>query len=483
MYELLLQSARAEQCLGLHEAALRLLDEAQLHARSTLQKAEVDSLRIRSYAVTQPAQALSVGRESLIQLGMRLPDRGGRVRLFWTCLLTDLGVHLRIKILRKCVAPHSERYMAMLLITATLAGVLIRNDARMTFLFIAYILRQFLRHGPVRAPAFALGGYAHLRLVATRRARYSRKLAEVALELNDSTEPLLWARSAVQIEAMAEPWFLPRRGLLARMKHIEDRALEVGDLEYASYAKILSAYNRVLSGSPVSETIQALDETVLCASRWNHASLERVRGIRILYGLLLESRTDTCRVEVVHKVIRRTDLDISGPLLPHALLVLCVFSRFEEAFSEAQSFSRRVHEQNGSSSAVVDFTFFRGIAAAVVAQSRSRSARRAPARVLHACIRRFRWEELGDDFAHYPMLLQAERQRLAGHERRALILYERGARMAESRGYLHHAALAHERCSSLLRPTGRRTLGDQALRRAANLYERWGALEKLRSLD
>jgi hypothetical protein len=202
----------------------------------------------------------------------------------------------------------------------------------------------------------------------------------------------------------------------------------------------------------------------------------------MFYNLLLESGTDTRRIQVVHEAIRRKDLDLSGPLIPHALLVLCIFSCFEEAFSEAQSFSRTVHEQNGSSSAVIDFTLFRGIAAAVVAQSRVGSAVRPPARVLRACLRRFRWEELSEDFAHYPVLLRAEQQRLARRERHALVLYEKAARLAESHGYVHHAALAHERCSTLLESMGRRTLSRQALRRAADLYELWGAKEKLQTL-
>jgi hypothetical protein len=79
-------------------------------------------------------------------------------------------------------------------------------------------------------------------------------------------------------------------------------------------------------------------------------------------------------------------------------------------------------------------------------------------------------------------LLRAESAGLRGPVERAHNLYMSSARRAHQQGYVHHAALAHERAGDLLLENRRQVQAAQELFRAVDLYEQWGAAAKVESL-
>jgi hypothetical protein len=79
-------------------------------------------------------------------------------------------------------------------------------------------------------------------------------------------------------------------------------------------------------------------------------------------------------------------------------------------------------------------------------------------------------------------LLRAESAVLRGTVARAQGLYASAARRAHQQGYIHHAALAHERAGEVLLENRRETEGARELFRAVDLYEQWGSGAKVKSL-
>ena len=87
------------------------------------------------------------------------------------------------------------------------------------------------------------------------------------------------------------------------------------------------------------------------------------------------------------------------------------------------------------------------------------------------------------DAVHMARLLEAECARAASRHERAFTLYGQAAQRALGEGYIHHAALGHERHASLLLETRRETRAVAALRQAIGLYREWGATTKVRALE
>jgi hypothetical protein len=78
-------------------------------------------------------------------------------------------------------------------------------------------------------------------------------------------------------------------------------------------------------------------------------------------------------------------------------------------------------------------------------------------------------------------LLQAELMQVRGHAR-ALRQYHDAAQLARRAGYVHHAALCHERRAIVLARQRRVTEAEAALATAIELYEAWGASAKVQQL-
>ena len=79
-------------------------------------------------------------------------------------------------------------------------------------------------------------------------------------------------------------------------------------------------------------------------------------------------------------------------------------------------------------------------------------------------------------------LAHAERLRTLGQTAHAHELYAGAASRADTCGYVHHAALAHERRAELLDALGRTADAAEARAQALERYRAWGAEAKVRAL-
>ena len=87
-----------------------------------------------------------------------------------------------------------------------------------------------------------------------------------------------------------------------------------------------------------------------------------------------------------------------------------------------------------------------------------------------------------DNYAHQKLLTAAELARVSGREVEAVGLYEQAITAAQEAGFIHHVAIASERCASLHEARCRRALAGFYLREAYYGYQRWGATVKTEAL-
>jgi tetratricopeptide (TPR) repeat protein len=229
--------------------------------------------------------------------------------------------------------------------------------------------------------------------------------------------------------------------------------------------------------------VREFAHSIELADRWSHSSGARSVAVHRIYALLEQEGTEPI-APVLLGTMAQLSISDRAPAAPHLLLALCVCGEFAAALSEADHCAKAVLDSTGSAPAIVDVWLFRGLAAAVCAGQRSeRRLRRSRRAVLRACMRQVRHlARRGPDFAHYPLLLEAERLRLAGRAQSALALYERAARGAEQQHHHHHAGIVYERRAELLREQRRDSASAHDLHKASSAYERWGCARKVAAL-
>jgi len=483
-FELLLASADVAILLGNFTIATERLDELEHRSPTLLESAHVAVRRIQIQAVTlHPEECARSALELLQRFGIRWPLRPSR----WRATLAVLSVQWRFwrrgqrPLLQPATTVAPDR-LAATLIVGIVGGILARIDFHLGVLANTWVLSSNFRHGYLKRPGYTLAVYAgSVRVLIAQDA--AKRVVALASEWNDrEPDPVYQLRTRLQIQALIQPWWTRRRQALAPLEEISERMLEVGDVEYAYYARFLKIVYGALAGAPVESSEQELLKLAENVQRSRHRYPEPDRCHRV-YRLLRTSGDD------VASELAQSDqwiADNRGSAEPYLrtlwLMVLCVHGHHALAFEQSETLGARLFKVVPYVH-VADHTFYRGVAAAALARTARGNERRRYLAELRTCHRWLRhWAMAGTDFVHMMTLLGAELSSLRGRRDDARNAYLQAARLARHYDYLHHAALAHELHAGSLRHERRETEAAAALRDAIALYTTWGAVLKAAAL-
>jgi hypothetical protein len=485
-FDLLFASMDSATLCSRFDTAFALADDLERRDLSMLQIAQLAAKRAHLMALTgTPEESAPYIREQLARFGVRIPARPSRLRvalsLLW--LKWRMRGERAHRALRPTAALDARRIAALLLVGAS-ASVFSRTSHRSLGLSVCWALRSNLRHGAVGGATYTLGGIALFLQDVLGDTPEAERLERIAMEHLERVPDPLWApKSQFSAYVGIRPWRMERRKALAPVSALVETLHELGDVEYACYARFLLLVYGALAGNPVSRTraeLEELGETVRRSGhRYAHPEICS-RPFR-----LLEAMEPSHRLE---REIEETDRDLElerERSAPHArtvwLMLLCVYGRWDLAVQQGERTGDRLFDV-APMVHVADHCFYRGLAAAALCATSARPPARER-RALRQNLRRLeRWARFGPDFLHMADLLRAERARIRGADQGARALYERAAQRARRQDFPHHAALAHERLAQLLTDLRRPIEAQTALARALALYEEWGAISKCNAL-
>ena len=486
-FELHLYSAESAFQNGKFDETLAWLDSLERSAASRTEFAQVAVKRIKVLALLRsPEESARSALAVLERLGVRWPQHPSRLRAALEVRMVRWMLRLkRGEPLQPARKVDPDWLVTLAYINAS-GGVTARIDVYLSMLATCLVMRHNLRHGYVGAPGFTLGAHALYDYVMTLDGRMAGRLRDLSLHLNErAPDPLYSPRNLFQVHVLLEPYLMRRRQALASSEQIAEMAREVGDREFEYYSRFVEANLRALGGEAVGESerrLRALSEAV---SRSGH-NYPVPAALHQVYRLLLQERIAPQDIDRQQEENERwiAAHPGSGDIYVRTLwmMVLCVYGHHERALAQSDLLGERlfrvvpfVH--------VPDHTFYRGLAAASLAEDARGAVQRRYRRVLRRALGRLRaWARSGPDFVHMVGLLDAERARLRGDHARARSLYEQAAQRARRQDFIHHAALAHERRASMLTRLRRDTEAAQAVRATAALYEEWGAAAKATEL-
>jgi hypothetical protein len=331
-----------------------------------------------------------------------------------------------------------------------------------------------------------LAAYAAMRIVVFQAPKGVERLARAAAEwLERARGPVHDLRAEFCLEGFVHGWIRSRRGVVARLRELEEKAQAVGDLQYATYSSRIGADYAALCGMPLRDLIAKL-EAMHRRDRFQALSHYADRFAR-MYGLLhgkTSRRPDAWRDALSDDLEFTRSSQDSGVAAFRVcwVMVLCFLGRNAEALEQAQSMGSHGVDRVGA--CAIDFVLFRGLAAAAcaIAEKQPR-ARRAQLRILRSGLKQLRkWAPHGPDLPHMVGFLEAELARVRGDSRRCLRLYADAIRRAQECEYVHHVALMQERRAEVFLAERRKVEAVGALREASVLYATWQAGTKVREI-
>jgi histidine kinase len=486
-FELLLSSAESGLLRRDFPGVLALLDELERRSRSLRETMSVDLKRIQVRALTQnPEECMRHALEVLARLGVRWPLRPPR----WRAVLALRRLQWRMwrrersgAALLQPSATLDARRLATILVIGVAAGVMNRVSFYLAVLASSWVNSSNLRHGYLAHPAFTLSTYAGSLELVLGASRAAQRVAQLALEWSDRVpDPAYRPRAEMQVQALLRPWWMRRRQAMAPVDDIAERMNEVGDLEYAYYARFLTALYGALAGQPVTRCEQSLLQLSESIQRRGHSYPQPERCHRVYRWLAREAPALEAELAESDAWIAATGGSAEPYVRTLWMLVLCVHGRHDLAFAQSEKLGHRLFEIVPYVH-VADHTFYRGLSAARLAGATRGRKRRAYVRELAVCVRRLRrWAKNGPDFLHMTTFLEAERAQLRGRRDAARRLYRQAALTAQQQDYVHHAALAHEQHARSLLLERRETEATTLLTEAIQLYLDWGARPKAAAL-
>jgi predicted ATPase/serine/threonine protein kinase len=482
----LLSAECAFQC-GAFDAVLALLDALDRRGGSSIQRAQIAAQRSRVFALTlEPEAALRYTLSVLRELGIRWPMHPSKLR-------TSLELY---RIRRRFDRRRVEDFMqpatqldstsiARLLVVTASAASLGRVDTYLAVLANCFAMRTQLRHGALPRSGFSFAVLAAFTLLILEDTESARRYTSIALEWGQRfPDPLYDLRTEFHIHSAVNPWIMPRRKALAPLARIAEAASEIGDPEFANYARFLSANLLALAGDPLPLATLRLRDLAESITRSGHRYPAPAECHAVLQLLTEPAR------EPLEQLLETSDARLSGEARsaePYVrtlwLMVLCIQERYGLALAQSDALGERLFRVVPYAH-IADHLLYRGISCAVLASKAQGRTRRGLCRDLKRCMRRLRrWAKNTPDVVHMQLHLEGEIAALQRDGGRARGLLERAAQRALEQGFLQNAALAHERRGRMFSETRRDTEAAASLAQAAGLYRTWGAELKAAALE
>ena len=483
--ELRLQSAESAFQTREFDPALALLAGLESHSVGELELARIATKRLQVLSLAKgPEVSVRYALEVLRQLGVRWPLRPSWLRASLALISVLVRVRGRpIETLMRPATSIDPRWIARLLVLNTAGASMMRFDALLPALGSSLSLRHFLSRGYPAAPGFAVAAYALYLGIVLGRNDWAARYARAALALNErSSDPVYNLRTEIQIHALILPWVQSRRRAIEPLERLAERARDFGDAEYDFYARLRMTVHSALLGDPIEVALRRQRELAERVQRSGQRFPDTAVTCAI-YQLLTEEQP---RAEVERRIGESDAWIRANPNFGEMnirtlwMMVLCVRGEFDLAFAQSEQLAPNVFRSHPFG----DYTFYRGLSAAALADADSSpAARRRARRALRQSLRLMRrWARDGPDFVHMARLLEAEWMRLRGRAGAAQRLYEEVAQRAGQQHFPHHAALAHERHACMLAAGRRKIEARRVLRQAIARYRDWGARVKADAL-
>jgi PAS domain S-box-containing protein len=477
--------------------ALQVCEELARHAASSQERAELGVLRATICLNLGDIRAsLAHSRKAAAALGLVLPEAPEQIQRELASAVDTIFrrlAHASIESLFELpVMEEPEQLILVRLLLNALPSAYMAEPSLFALL-CAKIVVLSIERGNCAASA---GGFAGLAVVlhAMGQEENGYRFGKLSVALSERfDDAALRAKPLFQFAVFCLPWGEPLVRSLAYLRRAARLGREGGDYPMAGYSAAFWTIHGLMMGAPLGEM---LEET------------ERARKLTLELGEAITSRM----LGFLSQLIRsyRGELEDPSVLDGHGVVEATLLAAALEAGNPSDLFwlnQHRVEHRYSSgdhqgalplseaaealafaapaSVAVPLHRFYQSLVlTALWPQADPQRRTVAGAKLAANQAQMKRWSELRpENFLPQYLLVEAERARVGAIAADPLDLYDRAIAAAADSGFLKIEALANELGGGYWLGRKKRELALVYLRRARDLYARWGATRKVEELE
>jgi PAS domain S-box-containing protein len=496
-FELGLLRAECEYLTGDLESAEEHLATLSAHANDLVEHAAITCLRMDLYTTAnRSARAVEVALDYLRQTGSSWSPRpdDAQVVAEYEQLWRQLG-NRSLDDLMDLPPVHDPQWDATLSVLASALQPAAYTDHNLWCLMVTRFVSLSIEHG--NSEASPLGYVSFARILGSRFGDYSRayRLGQLACELTErhgfnhfSPRVHLLFAACVSYWANDIP---ATRALLGRSFEM---AARLGDLTFMVYCDCAIVGNLLAGGGALSDTQVEAERAlefarkarfgVLVDTLTTHQQLVRsLRGLTTACGSFNDAGFDESRFE---QHLQESPAPATVAFAYWTRKAQCrLLARDYPAAAVAACKALPLLGTSRALLETADYHFFAALARAKYLESAPPQARREHLEAIIAHHEQLtRWSlHCPENFGDRVELVGAELARLQGRDAEAIQGYERAARSARQRGFVHNEALANELAAGYFLDRGSATAAKGPLESAHSAYARWGAAGKVQQLE
>lgn len=485
--------AECEFMSGNLSGSLQLLDAAEAHAKTTLEKVAGREIRIivLSSNISRLRDAVDCGVDTARMLGAEFPTDDAQLG---PAIGAELGALQGLLASRSVesllelpeVADPARRALVDVLFKTNASAFMTKPQA--STLIGLKAVRLAIENGNAPKSPYFYGNYGIINNavggdldVSYRFARLGIDLVEKAgyTEIEGATHFLFGAFNC--------HWRRPLSESLEHLRHAVKASLETGAYLHVAWAALITMYYRFYRGENIQELLADVPQTMDLLRRAENPAAQGLLGVfaqnlKALSGLTASPTSmdgdgfDEAAFVESAKAIRVLHVYyhvLKQPLVFHA----------GEAKRSLELAEAALPLMPGMYF-VAEHALFRSLARAALLVDATDAERAAGLELLRKEEGTFRiWAEASPtNHGHRHALVAAEIAALAGEQERAIDLYDRAIRLARENGFIQYEALANELAGKFHLGRQRTQVARGYLQEAWHGYRHWGAHSKAKQL-
>jgi predicted ATPase/signal transduction histidine kinase/tRNA A-37 threonylcarbamoyl transferase component Bud32 len=479
---------------NLNDADLKI-DEMLLRVRTTLEKAEILSLRTRQYATIGKMEAsIHAAVMGLNLLGMKISDHPGRLdvqREIWQ-IRGNLGKRSIPDLINAKELAEPEKMVAIRLLMEIFPAAFLSGSGNLLPLLILKSVNISLRYGNTPESAFAYAAYGMLLCGSLNNPALGLEYGKLAVAMNDHFKDIQLKSRVIYVYGMfihhwsnhwatMTPWF--RKGIEA--------GYQSGDLLYLAY----SAQDCIIwdpgMDLPTASAEQQKYLTIVkdCDYQDSFDSGTLFRQMQLNFQGLTNERLslnddlfdeETC----VEGMRQRKFMTGIANFQIYKAEICFLYGEYERALEHVREQDKLVNSSM-SLPQLVRFRIISFLTITALYPDMNNAERSGILKRLKRDLRQMsRWaSNCPENFAHLRDCMRGELARLSGHMETAISAYHSAIAGARKNGFIRDEAVANELLARYYIKQGHQQAAEGYLRAAHYLFYRWGAQRKVKQME
>ena len=496
LYQLQLQLAECLYLTGNYAEAESGLDDLYNICKTRIDKLNTLFVKVYLYNIQdKKLEAVDAGKKGYGLYNIYMPRNKMLVMLL---LLKEIFV-TSIKVPEKKIEallrrplikdPEQIRFQEFLL---AMSPTLYQYDQNVFAWNFMRMMSASLRFGNNGISSFSYIGYGMLVSQLFGKYRMGKKLADVAIQLNNQLgyTALKW-KVRLSYYNFVHHWTEPIRPELDNILEVENGAYANGDPIFAGYAIFIFHQKKFALGFQLKELQTSFESYLRVVEQRHdvetHHFLESYYyAIRCLRGLETSTAVMGAAFDAPVRLRQYTDASsftvVADTFIAY-MSTLFLFGYTEEAYrryTEAIKYMDFIQQRYE----FAEFNFYSVLICAAAHEKKLQVKPPAAAQIKKHLKKLKTWKEhCAANFEPQYLLATAEQERISGNGQRVAALYEQAIESAARYQFINYKAIACEQAGRYQFNNGNKIIAKTYLDNARKAYQQWGAMAKVLQLE